>query len=617
MKTKMTKLSVLAFLGLGLVVYGQSGKVGVNISSPRATLDVQPNAINSEDDAKTNEGILAPKLSKTRVASIEAPVEGTLVYVIDDANKTNGTINAYKGTDPKVAKITEKGYYYYNGTEWVKSAAGSLDQEWVYNSSTKNIELKRSGTSPFDNKVYFDEKGGYKNITENLRGVELYHKDLFNTKNINLNFSENISSSYVDPIFKGVKYLSTNTLFIDNKEDSYQNIANYSASRNLVGVLGESQKDYVLITSTSNGVSYSGKGTIKYAIIGATNDAGSTQESGTIASIIGSRNTAYTTSSLVSYLDGSRNQVAFRGNGTVNFAHASRNLVELDNRSQGTIKNLTLSRNELSAKSDFTGTIENLDGISIYFNVPSGINTLSDSMHGLRIGHVTRGRKNYAIRTGRGISSFGDNLEIRRDYFSNENQQVVLSFMNMAEEKKIATSRIIDQMEGGGYGGSHLIFETQEASDSSSGYPNKKESTEKMRITSKGNIGIGIQTPIEKLEVAGNVKATGFIGANAAIFPDYVFQKYYTGTSSLKADYNFKTLSQVEDFVKTNGYLPGYKSAAEIKKQGYIDLMATQLTNVEKIEELYLHSIEQEKKIEAQQKQIEELKSLVQELLKK
>ncbi|WPC10519.1 hypothetical protein LEQ04_07020 [Riemerella anatipestifer] len=336
----MTKLSVLAFLGLGLVVYGQSGKVGVNISSPRATLDVQPNAINSEDDAKTNEGILAPKLSKTRVASIEAPVEGTLVYVIDDANKTNGTINAYKGTDPKVAKITEKGYYYYNGTEWVKSAAGSLDQEWVYNSSTKNIELKRSGTSPFDNKVYFDEKGGYKNITENLRGVELYHKDLFNTKNINLNFSENISSSYVDPIFKGVKYLSTNALFIDNKEDSYQNIANYSASRNLVGVLGESQKDYVLITSTSNGVSYSGKGTIKYAIIGATNDAGSTQESGTIASIIGSRNTAYTTSSLVSYLDGSRNQVAFRGNGTVNFAHASRNLVELDNRSQGTIKNL-------------------------------------------------------------------------------------------------------------------------------------------------------------------------------------------------------------------------------------------------------------------------------------
>ncbi|MHA3044072.1 hypothetical protein JSO61_001870 [Riemerella anatipestifer] len=132
------------------------------------------------------------------------------------------------------------------------------------------------------------------------------------------------------------------------------------------------------------------------------------------------------------------------------------------------------------------------------------------------------------------------------------------------------------------------------------------------------NVGIGVDTPVEKLEVAGKVKATAFIGTNgAAIFPDYVFQKYYTGTSSIKSDYNFKTLSQVEDFVKTNGHLPGYQSAAEIKKQGYVDLMATQFTNVEKIEELYLHSIEQEKKIEAQQKQIEELKSLVQQLLNK
>ncbi|MDR7795638.1 hypothetical protein RIU45_11800, partial [Riemerella anatipestifer] len=98
------------------------------------------------------------------------------------------------------------------------------------------------------------------------------------------------------------------------------------------------------------------------------------------------------------------------------------------------------------------------------------------------------------------------------------------------------------------------------------------------------------------------------------IFPDYVFQKYYTGTSSIKADYNFKTLSQVEDFVKTNGHLPGYQSAEAIKKQGYIDLMATQLTNVEKIEELYLHSIEQDKALKAKDTIIKELKSEVSNL---
>ncbi|USL95925.1 hypothetical protein D1J36_002100 [Riemerella anatipestifer] len=128
------------------------------------------------------------------------------------------------------------------------------------------------------------------------------------------------------------------------------------------------------------------------------------------------------------------------------------------------------------------------------------------------------------------------------------------------------------------------------------------------------NVGIGVEAPAEKLEVAGNVKATGFIGSNASIFPDYVFQKYYTGTSSIKADYSFKTLSQVEDFVKANGHLPGYQSAAEIKKQGYVDIMATQLTNVEKIEELYLHLLEKDKEVKDLKAKNEELESRLQKL---
>ncbi|MDY3316326.1 hypothetical protein PG630_03245 [Riemerella anatipestifer] len=131
------------------------------------------------------------------------------------------------------------------------------------------------------------------------------------------------------------------------------------------------------------------------------------------------------------------------------------------------------------------------------------------------------------------------------------------------------------------------------------------QGTNDLVFTGTGKVGIGATAPTEKLEVAGKVKANTFIATQTgSVFPDYVFQKYYTGTSSIKADYSFKTLSQVEDFVKQNGHLPGYLSAAKVKEQGYVDLMATQLTNVEKIEELYLHSIEQDKTLKSQKEEL-------------
>ena len=119
------------------------------------------------------------------------------------------------------------------------------------------------------------------------------------------------------------------------------------------------------------------------------------------------------------------------------------------------------------------------------------------------------------------------------------------------------------------------------------------------------------------IDNTGSLLASSFVGKNgASIFPDYVFQKYYTGDSTIKPDYTFASLSQVENFVKQNGHLPGYKSAEAIKKQGYIDLMDTQLKNVEKIEELYLHTIEQDKKLKEKDAEIAELKSRLERLEK-
>ena len=105
----------------------------------------------------------------------------------------------------------------------------------------------------------------------------------------------------------------------------------------------------------------------------------------------------------------------------------------------------------------------------------------------------------------------------------------------------------------------------------------------------------------ETLHVLGSIKTAG------NNYPDYVFEDYFTGNSTLKADYKFKSIYDTEKFIKENHHLPGVTSINELEKteNGYsfnITDLSTQ--TLEKVEELYLHTIEQ-------QKQIDELKELV------
>ncbi len=76
------------------------------------------------------------------------------------------------------------------------------------------------------------------------------------------------------------------------------------------------------------------------------------------------------------------------------------------------------------------------------------------------------------------------------------------------------------------------------------------------------------------------------VTANPAAVPDYVFQP----------GYQLKTLAEVEAYIKTNSHLPGIASATEIGANGQ-DVGAMQLSLLEKIEELTLYTIEQEKEI--------------------
>lgn len=110
------------------------------------------------------------------------------------------------------------------------------------------------------------------------------------------------------------------------------------------------------------------------------------------------------------------------------------------------------------------------------------------------------------------------------------------------------------------------------------------------------NVGIGTDYPDQKLTVKGKIHAEEVI-VDLQIPADYVFEKYYTGKSSLKADYSLPTLEEVEQFTKENKHLPNIPSAKEIQEKG---LQLGEMTNLllQKIEELTLYTIELKKEIE-------------------
>lgn len=112
-----------------------------------------------------------------------------------------------------------------------------------------------------------------------------------------------------------------------------------------------------------------------------------------------------------------------------------------------------------------------------------------------------------------------------------------------------------------------------------------------------GNVGIGTANPDAKLTVKGNIHAEEII-VDLLVPADYVFQKYYTGRSALKSDYTMPTLAEIESYTKVNHHLPNVPSAKELQQNG---VSLGEMSNVllQKVEELTLYIIEQNKKIEA------------------
>lgn len=107
-------------------------------------------------------------------------------------------------------------------------------------------------------------------------------------------------------------------------------------------------------------------------------------------------------------------------------------------------------------------------------------------------------------------------------------------------------------------------------------------------INEKG-VGIGTANPQSKLSVKGEILAQKVrVTMDAASWPDYVFAQ----------NYQLLQLSDIEAYIKDHQHLPNIPSAQEIEKNG-LDLGEMNKKLLQKIEELTLHLIQQQKEITA------------------
>jgi len=127
--------------------------------------------------------------------------------------------------------------------------------------------------------------------------------------------------------------------------------------------------------------------------------------------------------------------------------------------------------------------------------------------------------------------------------------------------------------------------------------------TLKMKITSSGNVGIGTTNPAYKLDVLGTIRAKEVL-VNLDGGADFVFEK----------GYKLLPIEHVANYVQENKHLPNIPSANEMVKNG-VSMGDMQVKLLQKVEELTLYAIQQNKKIESMQKENEQYKAKKNNLL--
>lgn len=129
---------------------------------------------------------------------------------------------------------------------------------------------------------------------------------------------------------------------------------------------------------------------------------------------------------------------------------------------------------------------------------------------------------------------------------------------------------------------------------------NWENNEEHIYYNSNGNVGIGTSTPDEKLTVKGKIHTEEVIVDLNIPVPDYVFED----------DYPLKDIEEVENYIIKYKHLPEIPSAKEIEKEG-LSMAEMNMKLLQKVEELTLYTIDLNKKLKDQGKDLDELQAIV------
>ncbi|PWN71079.1 hypothetical protein C1631_000165 [Chryseobacterium phosphatilyticum] len=101
-------LCLIGTISISSSIYSQAGKIGINTINPKATLDISAKT----DGSSQTEGLMIPRLTGDQIQamtnSMQSGTESLMIYA------TTAPLSPVS----KVAKITQPGYYFWNGTHW-------------------------------------------------------------------------------------------------------------------------------------------------------------------------------------------------------------------------------------------------------------------------------------------------------------------------------------------------------------------------------------------------------------------------------------------------------------------------------------------------------------------